>query len=115
MKTTTKIKAVEKSFLRTDLPELHVGDSIKMKIKVAEADKVRLHPLEGTIICISGEGLRKMFTIRKISFGEGVERSFPIHSPLIDSIKIISSGRVKRSRLFYLRNRVGNEAKVKLG
>ena len=110
-----KINLVEKSYLRTDIPHFDVGDTIKMKIKVAEADKIRLHPFEGTVIRKSGTGLRAMFTVRKISFGEGVERTFPLHSPVIDTLTVVSKGSVRRAKLYYLRERVGKSTRVKQG
>lgn len=107
-----KIKLVEQQFLRSDLPKLEVGDSLRMKIKVQEADKIRLHPFEGTVIRKTGGSLNATFTVRKISFGEGVEKTFPLHSPVIDSIQIVSKGKSKRSKLYYLRGRVGKRAKL---
>jgi large subunit ribosomal protein L19 len=104
---------VQKAYLRADLPDLEVGDVIKMRIKVAEADKVRIHPYEGTVIRMSSGGISKTFTVRKVSFGEGVERTFPMHSSLIESIEVVSKGRVKRARLYYLRDRVGKRTKIK--
>jgi len=108
-----KIKEVEKQYLRTDLPEFEIGDTVKMMVKSQEADKARLHPFEGTIIRKKGRGVNETFTVRKISFGEGVERTFPIHSPVIESLKVISKGVVKRAKLYYLRDRVGKAARVK--
>ena len=108
-----RIKQVDAQYIRTDIPTFEVGDMIKMKVKVEEADKVRLHPFEGTIIRKTGRGLKATFTVRKISFGEGVERIFPLHSPVIDSLQIISKGVVRRSKLYYLRDRVGKAARVK--
>jgi len=108
-----KINLVEKAYLRSDLPHFDVGDTVKMKIKVAEADKIRLHPFEGTVIKKSGTGLKAMFTVRKISFGEGVERTFPLHSPVIESLTVISKGSVRRAKLYYLRQRVGKSTRVK--
>ncbi len=110
---TEKLKLVEQKYFRKDVPEFEVGDTIKMKIKVQEADKVRLHPFEGIVISKTGRGIRGTFTVRKISFGEGVERVFPYNSPVIESLKVISKGSVKRSKLYYLRNQLGNKAKVK--
>ncbi|MFA5260609.1 MAG: 50S ribosomal protein L19 [Candidatus Omnitrophota bacterium] len=107
------IGQIEKRYLRTDLPKLQVGDTIKMRIKVAEADKVRIHPFEGFIIRKTGRGLTGTFTVRKISFGEGVERTFPFHSPVIESIEVIAKGDVCRSKLYYLRERIGKRARVK--
>ena len=108
-----RIKGVEAKSLRKSLPDFHVGDTVKMKIKVQEADKVRLHPFEGTIIRMSGRGVSASFTVRKVSFGEGVERVFPLHSPVIDDLKIVSKGIVNRSKLYYLRGRTGKATRVK--
>ena len=108
-----KIKLVEQKYLKKNLPDFHVGDTVKMIIKVTEADKVRLHPFEGIIIQKSGKGIKGTFTVRKISFGEGVERIFPIYSPTIESLKVISRGSVKRAKLYYLRGREGKKGKVK--
>jgi len=104
---------VDKPRLRTDLPDIHVGDHLKMRVKVQEADKMRIHPFDGTVIRKSGGGIQETFTIRKISFGEGVERTFPVHSPLIESISVISKGRIRRAKLYYLRERIGKKARVK--
>ncbi len=112
MKAQDKIKLVERKFLRNDLPDLQVGDMIKMRIKVTEADKVRVHPFEGTVIRISGSGVKASFTVRKISFGEGVERTFPLHSPVIESVKIVHRGKVNRAKLYYLRKKIGRKSKV---
>lgn len=107
------IKRIDSKYFKKDIPEFNVGDTIKMKIKVQEADKVRMHPFEGTIIRKTGRGLKATFTVRKISFGVGVERIFPVHSPVIDSLKVISKGVIKRSKLYYLRDRLGKAARVK--
>ncbi len=106
------ISRIEEKCLRKDLPDFHVGDTVKMKIKVREIDKVRMHPFEGIVIGKTGKGLKETFTVRKVSFGEGVERIFPIHSPVIESIKVVSKGAVQRSKLYYLRERIGKEARV---
>ena len=106
------IKQIEQKHSRADLPKFEVGDTVKMKVKVQEADKVRLHPFEGTIIRKTGKGVKGSFTVRKISFGEGVERVFPIHSPVIESLKVISKGKTKRAKLYYLRQRQGKGARV---
>ena len=107
------LKTLEQKFVRKDLPVISVGDFIKMKVKVKEAEKVRIHPFEGTIIKITGRGAKSTFTVRKISFGEGVERVFPIHSPVIESLQVVSKGVVKRARLYYLRERVGKKARLR--
>ena len=106
------IKEMDEKFLRTTLPDFKVGDTVKMKIKVREADKVRLHPFEGTVIRKTGRGLKGTFTVRKVSFGEGVERVFPIHSPVIESLHVVSKGVTHRSKLYYLRDRTGKAARV---
>ncbi len=108
-----KIKLVEAQFLKKDLPAFRVGDTVKVRVKIQEGDKARIHPFEGVVIEQRGEGTATTFTVRKVSFGEGVERTFPLHSPSIDSIKVIKRGKVKRARLYYLRDRVGKAAKVK--
>ncbi|MCA9408191.1 MAG: 50S ribosomal protein L19 [Candidatus Omnitrophica bacterium] len=106
------IKKIDEKY-RKELPDFDVGDTVKMKVKVQEADKVRLHPFEGTVIRKTGRGTKATFTVRKISFGEGVERIFPIHSPVIDSFTVVNKGITKRAKLYYLRNRVGKAARVK--
>lgn len=108
-----RLKQIEGKYLKKDMPEFDVGDTVKMKVKVQEADKVRLHPFEGTIIRKTGRGLKATFTVRKISFGVGVERIFPLHSPVIDSLTVISKGVTKRSKLYYLRDRLGKAARIK--
>lgn len=113
MISSEKFKAVCAKQLRTDLPTLEIGDMIKMRIKVREADKVRVHPYQGTVIRMAGGGVDSTFTVRKLSFGEGVERTFPAHSPLIEKIDIVSKGVVNRAKLYYLRDRIGKKARVK--
>lgn len=109
-----KIASVGEKNIRKDLPVFDVGDTVKMKIKVKEADKVRIHPFEGTVIKKTGIGMGSAFTVRKISFGEGVERTFPLNSPVIDKIEVISKGVVKRAKLYYLRDRLGKKARVQV-
>jgi large subunit ribosomal protein L19 len=109
-----KIASVGEKNIRKDLPVFDVGDTVKMKIKVKEADKVRIHPFEGTVIKKTGIGMGSAFTVRKISFGEGVERTFPLHSPVIDKIEVISKGVIKRAKLYYLRDRLGKKARVQV-
>ena len=107
------ISNIDAQFLKTDIPNFEVGDTIKLTVQVQEADKVRTHPYEGTVISKTGRGTKATFTVRKISFGEGVERTFPLHSPTLSKIKIMSKGVVKRAKLYYLRDRVGKAARVK--
>lgn len=106
------LSEINQKAIRKDLPEVNVGDTVKMKIKVQEGDKMRLHTFEGIVIRRIGSGIKGSFTVRKISFGEGVERTFPMHSVAIESLKIISRGVIKRSKLYYLRDRVGKKSTV---
>lgn len=113
MNIAETIKNIEQKYVRKDLPEFKVGDTIKMRIKVQEADKVRLHPFEGTVIRKTRRGLKGTFTVRKISFGEGVERIFPLSSPVIESLKVVSKGKVNRAKLYYLRDDSSKKHRVK--
>ena len=106
------IRELEKEQLRTDLPELEIGDTVRAYVKVVEGSRERLQNFEGTVIKMQGGGLRKTFTVRRISYGIGVERTFPYHSPRIGRIEIIRHGKVRRAKLYYLRNRVGKAAKI---
>ena len=107
------IKEVEEKYMRKDLPEIHPGDTVRVYFRVKEGNKERVQPFEGIVIAIRGEGVKKTFTVRKISFGVGVERIFPYHSPLIEKIEIKQRGKVRRAKLYYLRDRIGKAAKVK--
>ena len=107
-----KIKLVEGLLLKTSLSLFSVGDTIKVFVKIPEGDKVRIHSFEGVVIEKRGEGVSQTFTVRKVSYGEGVERTFPLHSPNIDSIEVTKKGKVKRAKLYYLRNRIGKAAKI---
>ena len=106
------IRELEKEQLRTDLPELEIGDTVRVYVKVVEGSRERLQNFEGTVIKMQGGGLRKTFTVRRISYGIGVERTFPYHSPRIGRIEIIRHGKVRRAKLYYLRNRVSKAAKI---
>ncbi len=107
------IKMIEEEQLRDDLPEFNVGDTIQVHYKVVEGNRERIQVFEGTVIKIQGGGARKTFTVRRISYGVGVERTFPIHSPRIDKIVVTRRGKVRRARLFYIRDRQGKSARVK--
>ena len=107
------IKAIEQEQLRTDLPKLSIGDFVKVHLKVKEGNRERLQVFEGTIIAIKGSGLRETFTVRRVSYGVGVERILPVHSPKIDHIDIVRKGKVRRAKLYFLRDRVGKAAKIK--
>ncbi|MFA6216592.1 MAG: 50S ribosomal protein L19 [Candidatus Omnitrophota bacterium] len=105
-----KIKQVEQEYTKKDMPVFGVGDTVKVMTKIPEGDKVRLHPFEGIVIAEKGAGVRKAFTVRKISFGEGIERVFPLYSPNIERIEVLRKGKVRRSKLFYLRGKIGKNA-----
>jgi len=107
-----KLQKFEKKFLRKDLPVFNIGDTVKMKIKVLEADKIRLHLWEGIVIAKRGSGVGATFTVRKVSFGEGVEKIFPLHSPTIASLKVVSKGNVHRAKLYFLREKTGKRSRV---
>jgi large subunit ribosomal protein L19 len=107
------IREIGAKYTRNDLPTFEVGDTVKMMVKVQEGDKARLHPYEGTVIAKTGRGSRATFTVRKVSFGEGVERQFPLHSPVIESLQVVGKGATSRSKLYYLRKRTGKAARVK--
>lgn len=98
---------------RSDIPELTIGDTIKVHVKIKEGDKERLQVFEGVLIARKNSGLGETITVRKISFGQGVERIFPIHAPVIDHIDVVRSGRVRRAKLYYLRALRGKAARLK--
>ena len=108
-----KMKLIEGELSAKEMPKFNIGDTVKVLTKIPEGDKVRLHPFEGVVIAKNGSGVRTTFTVRKVSFGEGIERVFPLYSPAIDSIKLVFSGQVKRAKLYYLRGKIGKEAKIK--
>lgn len=107
------IDIIEKEGLRSDLPTIKVGDSVKVFVKVVEGTRERLQAYEGVVIAKKNGSIRETFTVRRISFGVGVERTFPLHSPKIDHIEITRKGHVRRAKLYYLRGRTGKAAKVK--
>ena len=106
------IRELEKEQVRTDLPKLEVGDTVRVYVKVIEGTRERLQNFEGIVIKIQGGGIRKTFTVRRMSYGVGVERTFPYNSPRIGRIEVVRHGEVRRAKLYYLRNRVGKAAKV---
>ena len=107
------IDRIEKTQFRDDLPKVKIGDTIKVYIKIKEGDKERIQPFEGTAIAKSGSGINRTFTLRRVLYGEGVERIFPIHSPRIDRITVQREGVVRRAKLYYLRDKIGKKARVK--
>ena len=107
------IDIIEQEGLRTYLPDFNIGDNVKVYVKVVEGTRERLQAFEGTVIAKKNGGIRETFTVRRLSFGVGVERTFPLHSPKIDHIEITRKGKVRRAKLYYLRGRTGKAAKVK--
>lgn len=107
------LRAIEAEQLRTDLPNFRVGDNVKVYVKIKEGTRERVQMFEGTVIKKQNGGLRETFTVRRVALGTGVERTFPINSPVIEKIEISRRGKVRRAKLFYLRARVGKAAKVK--
>lgn len=106
-----KLKAIEAEFCKKEMPNFGVGDTVKVMTKIPEGpDKVRLHPFEGIVIAKQGNGLKASFTVRKVSYGEGIERVFPLYSPNIERIELIRLGKVKRAKLYYLRGKLGKQA-----
>ena len=107
------IRELEKEQLRSDLPKLEIGDTVRVYVKVVEGNRERLQNFEGIVIKMQGGGIRKTFTVRRISYGVGVERTFPYHSPRIGRIEVVRHGVARRAKLYYLRERTGKAAKIK--
>ena len=107
------IRSIEQAQLRSDLPSFNVGDTIRVWVKVVEGSRERLQAFEGTVIAKRNGSSRETFTVRRVSYGIGVERTFPLHSPRVDHIEIIRRGKVRRAKLYYLRNLQGKAAKIK--
>jgi large subunit ribosomal protein L19 len=106
------IRKIEERAVRKDLPEFRVGDTVRLQVKVIEGEKERIQPFEGIVIRMNRGGNRATFTVRKVSYGIGVERIFPLHSPRIEKIQVLSRGKVRRARLYYLRDLSGKAARV---
>ncbi len=107
------IKDLEKEQLRTDIPDFNIGDTIKVHAKIVEGTRERIQVFEGTVLKRQNGGLRETFTVRRLSSGVGVEKTWPLHSPRIDKIEIVRRGIVRRAKLYYLRKRIGKAAKIK--
>lgn len=107
------LRSIEQEQMRTDITKPEIGDYVKVHLKVVEGSRKRIQIFEGTVIAIKGTGLKETFTVRRLSYGVGVEKVLPIHSPKIDNIEIVRKGKVRRAKLFYLRDRVGKSARVK--
>jgi len=109
----TIIEQIEKEAQKSNTPTFNIGDTVKVYVKVIEGEKERIQPYEGVVISRKNGSIRETFTVRKISYGVGVERTFALHSPKIDKVEVIRKGRVRRAKLYYLRDRTGKAAKVK--
>ena len=107
------IRSIESAQLRTDIPKFNIGDTVRVHVKVVEGSRERLQAFEGVVIARRNGSVRETFTVRRTSYGVGVERTFPLHSPRIDHLDVIRRGKVRRAKLYYLRERSGKAAKVK--
>jgi large subunit ribosomal protein L19 len=107
------LDSVDKASLKTDVPDFRSGDTVKVHVNIIEGNRSRIQIFQGIVIRRSGEGVRETFTVRKISFQVGVERTFPIHSPVIDKIELVSRGQVRRAKLYFLRDLRGKKAKIR--
>ncbi len=107
------IKMLDQQNLKAEAPEIRVGDTVRVHIKIKEGAKERIQTFEGTVIAKKHGGVNETFTVRRISYGVGVEKVFPVHSPLVEKVELVRKGKVRRAKLYYLRDRVGKAAKVK--
>ncbi|MCD7797230.1 MAG: 50S ribosomal protein L19 [Clostridiales bacterium] len=107
------IKLIEQDSIKAEVPQFSVGDTVKVSVNIREGSRERIQMFEGTVIAIKGSGTSKTFTVRRLSYGVGVERVFPLHSPNVVKVDVIRSGKVRRAKLYYLRGRVGKAAKIK--
>ncbi len=107
------LKLIAQDSLKSEVPVIEIGDTVKVHVKIREGEKERIQIFEGTIIARKGSGVAETFTVRRLSYGVGVERVFPLHSPNVAKVEVVRHGRVRRSKLYYLRDRVGKAAKVK--
>ena len=107
------LDSLDAASLRDDVPDFRPGDTVKVNVKVVEGNRSRIQAFQGVVIARQGSGVRETFTVRKISFGVGVERTFPVHTPSIDSVEVVTRGDVRRAKLYYLRELRGKKAKIK--
>ena len=109
----TVLEQIEKEGLKANVPQFNIGDTVRVYVKVVEGEKERIQPFEGVVIARKNGSIRETFTVRWISFGIGVERTFPLHSPRIDKVEVVRRGKARRAKLYYLRERTGKATKVK--
>ena len=107
------LKLIAQDSLKAEKPQFNVGDTVRIDVKIREGQRERLQAFEGTVIAKNGSGISETFTVRRVAYGVGVERVFPVHSPNVAKVELVRSGKVRRSKLYYLRDRVGKSAKVK--
>ncbi|MCI6495765.1 MAG: 50S ribosomal protein L19 [Anaeromassilibacillus sp.] len=107
------LKTIAASSVKSEIPEFSIGDTVKISVNIREGERERIQMFEGTVIARKGSGVAETFTVRRVSYGVGVERVFPVHSPNVKDIQVVRHGKVRRSKLYYLRDRVGKAAKVK--
>ena len=107
------LKLISESSMKADVPSFKIGDTVKVHVKIKEGEKYRIQVFEGTVIARKHGGINETFTVRRVAHGCGIERVFPVHSPIVDKVEVVRSGKVRRSKLYYLRDRVGKAAKVK--
>lgn len=109
----TAIQEIEKSLMRTDIPDFRPGDTLEVHVRVVEGNRSRIQVFKGFVLRRQGGGIRETFTVRKVSYGVGVERTFPVHSPVIEKIVVVSRGRVRRAKLYYMRDLRGKAARIR--
>ena len=107
------LKLIAQDSLKAEKPAFNVGDTVRIDVKIREGERERIQAFEGTVIAKNGSGISETFTVRRVAYGVGVERVFPVHSPNVKDVQVIRRGKVRRAKLYYLRNRVGKAAKVK--
>ena len=107
------IKQIESEYIRTDLPKFNIGDTVRVHVKIKEGSRQRIQVFEGIVLKRQNGGVRETFTVRRVAYGVGVERTFPVNAPIIEKIQVVRRGKVRRAKLYYLRDRVGKAAKVK--
>ncbi|WP_295210505.1 50S ribosomal protein L19 [Ruminococcus sp.] len=107
------LKLISDSSLKSEAPVINIGDTVKVHVRITEGDKSRIQVFEGTVIAKKHGGINETFTVRRVAHGCGIERVFPVHSPVVEKVEVVRSGKVRRAKLYYLRDRVGKAAKVK--
>ena len=108
-----KLDHVDAASLKSDIPEFRAGDTVKVHVKIVEGSRSRIQVFQGTVLARQGSGVRETFTVRKVSFGVGVERTFPVHTPVIDKIEVVTRGDVRRAKLYYMRELRGKAARIR--